>query len=171
MVNHGNNAFIGIGANKENRKESCRMAIGVFKDWPEGEIVKVSSFYESEPWGYEDQDQFVNCVIKIKTSLDAFGLLLFLQEAEIMLGKKKDFYWGPRNIDLDLLFFNDAIIDTPHLKVPHPFLQQRRFVLEPMAEIEPGFIHPVLKQPISVLLKETSDSKKVVKVNNYPHRG
>ncbi len=158
-----NTAFIGIGSNKGDRRQSCMNAIQAFSTWEQGSIIKVSSLYESEPWGYDDQELFINCVIKISTSEDAFGLFTFIQKAELQLGKQKDFHWGPRTIDLDILFFNEDIIDTPRLKIPHPFLHQRRFVLEPLSEIEPSLVHPVLKQPVVSLLQQLQDSKHIIK--------
>ncbi len=158
-----NIAFIGIGSNVGDRRQSCLQAVHAFTAWEHGSLAKVSSLYESEPWGYESQAWFLNCVIKIITSEDAFGLLRFMQGVEQQLGKQKAFHWGPRTIDLDLLFFNQAIIDAPKLKVPHPHLHERRFVLEPLAEIEPGWIHPVFKQSVCNLLKNMKNAKQVFK--------
>jgi 2-amino-4-hydroxy-6-hydroxymethyldihydropteridine diphosphokinase len=102
--------------------------------------------------------------VKIETGADAFTLLAFLQATERRLGKEKEFLWGPRTIDLDLLFFNQEVIDAPGLKVPHPFLHQRRFVLEPLSEIAPSWMHPVLRQPVEKLLLQVSDTKKIIKL-------
>jgi len=139
-------------------------AVQAFESWECGSLTRVSSLYESEPWGYEAQEWFINCVIKIAISEDAFGLLAFMQAVEQKLGKQKEFRWGPRTIDLDLLFFNQSIIDAPNLKVPHPHLHERRFVLEALAEIEPAWMHPALNQPVSHLLQNVQDTKKVCKL-------
>ena len=159
-----NIAFIGFGSNKGDRKKACSDAITALDVWSGCRVIKISSFYESEPWGYEEQGLFINCAAKIETGADAFTLLAFMQAIEQRLEKKKEFPWGPRTIDLDLLFFNQEIIDTPELKVPHPFLHQRRFVLEPLSEIEPSWMHPVLKQPVEKLLQQVSDTKKIIKL-------
>ena len=159
-----NIAFIGFGSNKGDRKKACSDAITALDAWSGCRVMKISSFYESEPWGYEEQGLFINCAVKIETGADAFTLLAFLQATEQRLGKEKEFLWGPRTIDLDLLFFNQDVIDAPGLKVPHPFLHQRRFVLEPLSEIEPSWMHPVLKQPVEKLLQQVSDTKKIVKL-------
>jgi 2-amino-4-hydroxy-6-hydroxymethyldihydropteridine diphosphokinase len=165
MVPSTNNiAFIGIGSNVGDRRQACMNAVKAFEAWERCSLAAVSSLYESEPWGYEAQAWFINCVIRILTSEDAFALLAFMQDVEQRLGKQKEFRWGPRTIDLDLLFFNQEIIDTPNLKVPHPQLHERRFVLEALAEIEPAWMHPLLNQPVSHLLQHVPDTKKVCKL-------
>lgn len=164
-----NIAFIGIGSNVGDRSQSCLQAIHAFKAWERCSLSKVSSLYESEPWGYEAQEWFINCVIKIFTSEDAFGVLAFMHDVEHRLGKQKAFHWGPRTIDLDLLFFNQNIIDCPTLKVPHPHVHERRFVLEPLAEIEPSWIHPVFNRPVVFMLQNVKDTKKVYKLMETFH--
>lgn len=159
-----NIAFIGIGSNKGDRPKACADAIAALETWHCCGAIKSSSLYESEPWGYVEQGMFINCAVKMETSADAFALFSFLQETEQALGKDKEFHWGPRTIDLDLLFFNQEIIDTPGLKVPHPLLHQRRFVLEPLSELDPSWLHPVLNQPVAKLLQQLSDAKKIVKL-------
>ena len=169
MVHSTNDiAFIGIGSNVGDRRQACMNAVQAFESWECGSLTRVSSLYESEPWGYEAQDWFINCVIKIATSDDAFGVLAFMQDVERKLGKQKEFHWGPRTIDLDLLFFNQGIIDAPNLKVPHPHLHERRFVLEALSELEPSLMHPVLNQPVSHLLQHVQDTKKVFKLMETP---
>ena len=159
-----NIAFIGIGSNKGDRKKACSDAIIALETLRGCRVMKISSFYESEPWGYVEQGLFINCAVKIETNADALTLFSLLQATERRLGKEKEFLWGPRTIDLDLLFFNQEIITTPELKVPHPFLHQRRFVLEPLAELAPDWMHPVLKEPVSALLQQVSDTKKINKL-------
>jgi 2-amino-4-hydroxy-6-hydroxymethyldihydropteridine diphosphokinase len=159
-----NIAFIGIGSNTGDRKKACTDAIAAIASWHGCSAITSSSLYESEPWGYEEQGLFLNCAVKIVTSADAFTLFAFLQETELRMGKKREFHWGPRTIDLDLLFFNQEIIDAPALKVPHQLLHQRRFVLEPLAELAPSWLHPVLKQTVLRLLQEVVDTKKVVRL-------
>jgi 2-amino-4-hydroxy-6-hydroxymethyldihydropteridine diphosphokinase len=165
MSEKTNIAFIGIGANKGDRQKTCLKAVDAFYHWRQGKVMRASSLYETEPWGYKNQELFINCVIKIATALDAYHLLAFLQETEDFLGKQKDFFWGPRTIDLDLLFFNDQIIDEPRLKVPHPLLHKRRFVLEPMCELDPDWVHPVFKKSIAALLQYSQNDDKVSKMS------
>ena len=159
-----NIAFIGIGANKGDREKACADAITAIESWHGCSAINRSSFYESEPWGYEEQGLFINCAVKMETIADALTLFAFLQATEQRLGKEKAFLWGPRTIDLDLLFFNQEIIATPELKVPHPLLHQRRFVLEPLSELDPSWMHPVLKQPVCRLLEQVNDAARVVKL-------
>jgi len=168
MSNKFNTVFIGIGANEGDRIKQCTDAIHAFDKWEDGRLLRASSLYETEPWGHEDQNAFINGVIKIETVKSARGVLEFIKVTENTLGKKKVVHWGPRAIDLDILFYNDEIIDTPVLKVPHPFLHLRHFVLEPLAEIEPRLIHPVFRKSIVHLLGEIKENKGVKKLERRP---
>jgi 2-amino-4-hydroxy-6-hydroxymethyldihydropteridine diphosphokinase len=157
-------AFIGIGSNRNNRKENCETAVRIIASHKDTAIIKKSSLYETEAWGEESQDNFINCVAEIKTGKNVFDFFSLLQQTENKIGKQKEGFWGPRNIDIDLLFFGQEIINEPELKVPHPFLHLRRFVIEPLSEIAPDFIHPIINQSIKVLLKNLTDTKKVLKI-------
>ena len=159
-----NTAFIGIGSNRGNRKEICETAVRIIASHKDTAIIKKSSLYETEAWGKESQDNFINCVAEIKTGKNVFDFFALLQQTENKIGKQKEGFWGPRNIDIDLLFFGQEIINEPDLKVPHPFLHLRRFVIEPLSEIAPDFIHPIINQSIKVLLKNLTDIKKVLKI-------
>ena len=139
-----NTAFIGIGSNRGNRKENCETAVRIIASHKDTAIIKKSSLYETEAWGEERQDNFLNCVAKIKTGKNVFDFFSLLQQVEKQIGKQKECFWGPRKIDIDLLFFGQEIINEPELKVPHPFLHLRRFVIEPLSEIAPDFIHPII---------------------------
>jgi 2-amino-4-hydroxy-6-hydroxymethyldihydropteridine diphosphokinase len=159
-----NTAFIGIGSNRGNRKENCETAVKIIAAHKNTAIIKKSSLYETEAWGEESQDNFINYVAEIKTGKNVFDFFSLLQQTENKIGKQKEGFWGPRNIDIDLLFFGQEIINEPELKVPHPFLHLRRFVIEPLSEIAPDFIHPIINQSIKVLLKNLTDTKKVLKI-------
>lgn len=159
-----NTAFIGIGSNRGKRKENCETAIKIISAHKDTVIVKKSSLYETEAWGEEDQNNFINCVAEIKTGENVFGFFSLLQQTENKIGKEKEGFWGPRKIDIDLLFFEQEIINEPDLKVPHPFLHLRRFVIEPLSEIAPDVIHPTIKVSMKVLLKNLKDTKKVLKI-------
>jgi 2-amino-4-hydroxy-6-hydroxymethyldihydropteridine diphosphokinase len=159
-----NTAFIGIGSNRGNRKENCETAVKIIAAHKNTAIIKKSSLYETEAWGEESQDNFINYVAEIKTGKNVFDFFSLLQQTENKIGKQKESFWGPRNIDIDLLFFGQKIINEPELKVPHPFLHLRRFVIEPLSEIAPDFIHPIINQSIKVLLKNLTDTKKVLKI-------
>ncbi len=122
-------------------------------------IEKKSSIYESKAVEYEDQDDFLNMAIKGRTKLSAKGLIEKIKEIEKKLGREKTIDKGPRKIDIDILFYNEEIIEEEGLKIPHPAIQERSFVLEPLAEIEGEFIHPKLKETINTLLIQWTKKK------------
>ena len=157
--------FISIGSNLGDRIENCITAVQEISSF--ANILAVSSIYETEPVGQEDQPYFINCVIKIETGLSPSGLLASLQSVEDKLGRRREERWGPRVIDLDVIFYNDLIIATDELTIPHPRAHLRRFVLLPLYEIAPEKVHPVLKTSASDLLNELKDSKDVVKVSEF----
>jgi 2-amino-4-hydroxy-6-hydroxymethyldihydropteridine diphosphokinase len=122
-----------------------------------GHILLQSSVYETAAWGNENQGTFLNQVLKIETTLGAWQLLKSILQIEEDLGRKRELKYGPRTIDIDILFFKDEVIDQAGLKIPHPRIQQRRFVLVPLNEIAPGKVHPVFHKTISQLLAECTD--------------
>lgn len=150
-------AFVALGANVGNRRASLEEAlrlIGFF-----GEIVRVSSTYETEPVGLADQPIFLNAVAQISTELNARQLLNHLLEIEHRLGRARTVRNGPRVIDLDLLLYGSFVIAEPGLDVPHPRLGHRRFVLAPLAEIAPELVHPVLGVTIANLLSQLPEGE------------
>jgi 2-amino-4-hydroxy-6-hydroxymethyldihydropteridine diphosphokinase len=153
-------AFIGFGSNLGERVFFCKRALSLLKE--AGEILKVSSLWLSEPWGYKEQPFFINGVLKLKTPFSARELLEFLKKTEKEVGRKDRFRWGPREIDLDLLLYGEEVIDEKDLKVPHPFLHQRAFVLVPLVEIEPEAYHPIFKKTARELLKLLESPEKVI---------
>lgn len=158
------NVFIGLGSNLGNRTENCLTAIERLSDFT---IIKsVSSFYETQPVGNEDQPKFINGVAKVNTLLSPLNLLNSLKGLENQLGRERNQRWGPRTIDLDILIYEDFIIDSQELTIPHKELINRRFMLEPLCEIEPWLEHPVLKKTMSTILKELNDDREVVIVGN-----
>jgi 2-amino-4-hydroxy-6-hydroxymethyldihydropteridine diphosphokinase len=165
-------AFIAIGSNLGKRIENCIRAVEAISDF--AKITALSSIYETEPVDNEDQPDFINCVLEIETSLSPFDLLIFLQGIENALGRERIEKRGPRVIDLDIIFYNDLMIETEDLTIPHPRAHLRRFVLEPLCEIAPGFIHPSLKVSVCELLNNLRDMKRVVKVGElsttYPQK-
>jgi 2-amino-4-hydroxy-6-hydroxymethyldihydropteridine diphosphokinase len=152
---------IGIGSNLGNALKNCQHAVESLSLTKEIEIIKVSSFYKTEPIGVENQNLFINAVIEIKTALSARNLFQNLQNIEKDLGRKREAKGGPRIIDLDLLFYGQEIIQDADLIVPHPEIQKRRFVLEPLCEIASYFIHPAFGVSIRGLKDRLSDNKMV----------
>lgn len=119
------------------------------------EIKKVSKFYETEPVGGTPQDKYLDAAAEIETTLTPHALLALLKKTEKEIGRTpSDIRWGPREIDLDILLFGDSVVDEADLKIPHPLLHERRFMLEPLCEIAPEIIHPVLKKSIKALFSE-----------------
>jgi 2-amino-4-hydroxy-6-hydroxymethyldihydropteridine diphosphokinase len=160
--------FLGLGSNQGEKIKNCEQAIEEILKLEEGFLLSQSSWYYSEPWGRDDQDWFINGVIQIRTELCPDELLMKFKEIEKRLGRKNREKWGPRVIDIDILFYDDLFLESPEMDIPHPRILERNFVLIPLAEIAPQFVHPVLKKTIKELLDTSPDQKKVVKVSEVP---
>lgn len=154
--------FIGVGSNLGDRRANCREARRRLSELPKTRVVKESSLYESEPHG-DAKTWFGNSVVEIETELGPADLLKQIKKIEEDMGRKrvKGKRWGSRIIDLDILFFDMETIDKRNLKVPHPRMPERRFVLVPLSELAPQLVHPGLNQSVSELLATTKDIKKV----------
>jgi 2-amino-4-hydroxy-6-hydroxymethyldihydropteridine diphosphokinase len=157
-------AYIGIGSNLGDKLHHCEKAISEILKIDRHQLLAKSSFFKTEPVGYTSQDWFINGVIKIETDLDPSELLRTLKTIEAQLGRTETFRWGPRAIDLDILFFDDIQIQTGELKIPHPLIQDRKFVLIPLAEIDRHLIHPVLKKTVQELLNDLQEDQEVEKL-------
>ena len=129
-----------------------------------GSLGSISHIYRTAPWGRTDQPFFYNQVVEVLTNLDAYSLLEKLLQTEADMGRKRTEKWAPRTIDLDILYFNDEIINAPGLTIPHQHLHERRFTLEPLTEIFPEMIHPLLKKMNKELLLLLSDNLAVKKL-------
>jgi 2-amino-4-hydroxy-6-hydroxymethyldihydropteridine diphosphokinase len=154
-------AYIGIGSNVGDKARQCEQGISEIQKLDRHRLLARSSLYKTQPIGYTEQDWFINLVIKIETEMDAPALLSSLKEIESRLGRVETLRWGPRTIDLDILFFNDHQIQTDELTVPHPLIQDRQFVLVPLAEIDPNLTHPVLKKTVKELLERLKEDRGV----------
>ena len=146
-------AFIGIGSNLGNREENCARAIVLLRE--KGlRVRKQSSLYETEPWGTGDQPLFLNMAVQIETDHSPAELLKLLKGIETEMGREKTYKWGPRVIDLDILLFDDIILEQDDLCIPHPLMHKRDFVLRPLADLAPAMKHPALHLSIGELLQQ-----------------
>ena len=145
--------FIAIGSNLGDRMKNIETALEKMEAYGL-RIIKKSSIIETEPYGFKEQDKFLNGVILIETDLGPFELLNLLLNIEREMGRERKIRWGPRNIDLDIIFYDDLIIDTENLKIPHPDAHNRTFVMGPISEIDPDFLHPVLKKKVKDIYLE-----------------
>jgi 2-amino-4-hydroxy-6-hydroxymethyldihydropteridine diphosphokinase len=153
--------FIGLGSNLGDRQANLNRAVQLISQGLP--VLATSSLYQTEPAGLKDQPDFLNSVAHVDTDATAGKLLKILGGIEMLMGRERPFTGAPRVIDLDLLFFGDAIISQPGLEVPHPRLHQRAFVLVPMAEIAPDFVHPVLHKSMRELLAGLAPGYRVEK--------
>ena len=140
-------AYIALGSNLGDKEANLRKALELLEKRGV-EVVRTSSFICTEPYGVTDQPQFLNAVGEVRTSLEPLALLHTLLEIEQEMGRVRLRHWGERNIDLDLLLYEDVVMDTPELKLPHPDMQNRDFVLLPLVEIAPELVHPTLGKSI-----------------------
>lgn len=147
---------LALGTNLGNRTGNLRAAI---ESLPPSVIVhQTSPIYETPPWGLTDQPAFLNMVLRGETHLAPLELLTHLKQLETELGRTPTVHWGPRLIDMDILFYDDLVLSTPGLTIPHPHLHERAFVLVPLMDIAPDLVHPVLGKSIKDLLADCDGS-------------
>ncbi len=161
-------AYISLGSNMGAKKVNLMSAIKLIADRDNMDIIEISPFYKTEPVDYIDQDWFVNAVLKVKTSEQPEQLLKILKGIEVQLKqKKKKVRFGPRIIDLDIIYYGERIVNTEKLVIPHPRMHKRCFVLKPLCDIETKIIHPVLKFTPQELLKniDKTENQKVMPLN------
>jgi 2-amino-4-hydroxy-6-hydroxymethyldihydropteridine diphosphokinase len=158
-----NKVILSLGANLGDEEQYLSEAIDLLKSYGAIEISKVSSLFKTEPLGLSTQGWYTNMVISGFTELNETLLLFYCKTIEYLLGRKLRSRWSEREIDIDILFFGNMIINTQNLVIPHPELHLRNFVLEPLAEIEPDFVHPILLKSIIDLLYSSPDNLLVIK--------
>ena len=142
--------YLALGSNTGNRAANLKEALASLP--PQMEVQAKSQVYETPPWGYTEQDKFLNQVLKVKTYLEPEPLLKHLKRLEVALGRKESFQNGPRLIDIDILFYDDLILESSGLVIPHPRAHERGFVLLPMMDIAPDFVHPLKQKSVRDLI-------------------
>jgi len=142
--------YLSLGTNIGNRPANLKQALSSLP--PQMTVKKKSRVYETPPWGYTEQDNFLNQVVKVSTYLEPEPLLKHIKRLEVALGRKSTFRHGPRLIDIDILFYDEEILETSSLVIPHPHLHERGFVLMPLMDIAPDLVHPVQKKKIRELM-------------------
>ena len=155
-----NEVYLQLGSNIGDRLDNLNQSIKIITERI-GNVLEKSSVYESTPWGVENQRNFLNQVIFVKSNFDPYTILDLVLQIEKDMGRIRIEKWGERIIDIDILFIDDFIIESENLCIPHEFIAKRKFVLQPMCEIAAGFIHPKLNKTISKLLEECIDEEKV----------
>lgn len=150
--------YIGLGSNVGDRFGYLDSAVKELSELSSTKVVRMSSVYETEPYGNKDQPEFLNMAVELESSLEPDGLLAGLKSIEAKLGRLRTERWGPREIDLDLLYFGKQVVNQKKLQVPHPEVERRRFVLVPLNEIAHSFIDTVRGKGISELLAECTDT-------------
>lgn len=151
-------AAVGIGSNIGDSLRICMDAVDLLQKHPSVNILRASSYYRTKPVGFTEQDWFVNAAVLCETALGPEDFLEVLLELEQQFGRERKIKWGPRTLDLDLLFYGSQQIDRKKLKLPHPLLHERLFVLAPLAEIEPDWVHPGLGLSVRQMLARLSET-------------
>ncbi len=156
--------YLGIGTNIGDRRKHLLDAEGLI-NLKVGPVIEKSKTYETAAWGLKEQPDFYNQVLSVRTTLDAEEVLREVLEIEIHMGRVREEKWGARIIDIDILYYNDSVINLPHLKIPHPFIQERNFVLIPLLEIAPDYVHPTLNLPNEELFWKSKDESEVIQLD------
>lgn len=154
--------YLGLGSNLGNKVTNCTLAIERLSCL--GDVISASSMYRTEPVGIENQPEFVNAAFMLKSKLSPYEMLREIQLTELQMGRIRKERWGPREIDIDLLFVEEFVIQTNFLTVPHPYAHKRRFVLQPLSQIAPELVHPKLRITIKELLVGLKDDEKTVRI-------
>ncbi len=148
-------AYLALGTNIGNKRRNMITAAALLAERV-GDVLALSGFYETEPWGFQSENTFLNAALQLETSLSPLGLLEATQQIEVEMGRtqKSNGTYHDRIIDIDILLYDDLILQTPELTLPHPLMQDRRFVMEPLLEIAPNVVHPVFKKTVVSLMRE-----------------
>jgi len=162
--------FISVGSNLGGKLDNCLRGIAALTESGESLLLGASRFFRTSPVDYADQDWFVNAAVKIRTTMAPLALLDKLVAVQQRMGRKTDaIRFGPRVLDLDILLYDDWVVRMPRLKIPHPRMHKRVFVLQPICDINPSIIHPVLGQTVADLLSQIDDEdQRVIPLENQP---
>lgn len=152
--------YLSLGSNMGDKRENLLEAIKRVGELENTEVVKSSTILETEPFGYIEQDNFLNACLEVKTLLTPQEFLSSILKIELDMGRVREIKWGPRVIDIDILFYDNEIIQEDNLAVPHPWICEREFVLEPLSEIAPNYVHPLERKTIMMLARKLKESGK-----------
>jgi len=155
--------IISVGSNIGDKQANCQQGIDRLLASGNASLVKTSRFYRTSPVDFLDQDWFVNAAVKIETDLEPVELLGILQSIQQQVGRLQGgIRFGPRILDLDIIFYDQLVMKTPTLEIPHPRMHKRRFVLQPICDIDPDIVHPLLNIPLKSLLNQLDDNEQAV---------
>ncbi len=153
-------AYLLLGTNLGDKEQNLSNAVRSLKKL--GRVKKLSPIYETEPWGFADERNFFNMALSLETQLNPFELLAEILRIEISIGRsRQEKQWVAREIDIDIIFYDDMVVDEENLVIPHPHLKNRKFALVPLTEIAPGLIHPLYRKTLKQLLSECPDESEV----------
>ncbi|MBK9509677.1 MAG: 2-amino-4-hydroxy-6-hydroxymethyldihydropteridine diphosphokinase [Cytophagaceae bacterium] len=158
-----NRLILGLGTNLGDKNSNLQEAINLIES-EIGTIKKKSSVYETQAWGVENQDNYYNMAIEIETNFWPFKVLNMILAIEEKMGRIRSKKWESRIIDIDILFFNEVSISSENLSIPHPYIQKRRFVLEPVCEISPDYFHPKFRKSVTKLLEDCHDESWIERI-------
>jgi 2-amino-4-hydroxy-6-hydroxymethyldihydropteridine diphosphokinase len=157
-------AILSIGSNMGDKKGHCLLGIRCLCQVAATRLITQAPFYQTEPVDFEDQDWFVNTAIKIETTLDPSALLATLKSVEQQVGRRPSTVrFGPRILDMDIILYDQLVLDSPQLQIPHPRMHKRRFVLQPICDIEPAVMHPVYNKTVCQLLEALDPETQKIK--------
>ena len=152
-----NTAYLSLGSNIGDRLDMLQEAVRIVMNQADLQVSRISSVYETAPVGFTDQASFLNTVVEVQSDLSALKILSICLETEQVLGRIREFRWGPRCIDLDILLYNDENMESENLIIPHPRMHERGFVLIPLLELNPNLNHPITGVPFSQYVEEQKE--------------
>ncbi|MCX6163466.1 MAG: 2-amino-4-hydroxy-6-hydroxymethyldihydropteridine diphosphokinase [Ignavibacteriae bacterium] len=156
--------YLGLGSNICDKLNFIKSAEEEISKLNKTKVLRSSSIYKTEPWGIKSQEEFLNSVLEIESELEPEELLIELKLIEIVLGRKNREKWSKREIDIDILLYDNVILNNDSINIPHPEIPNRKFVLVPLCELNSGFIHPVINDSLENLLKNSKDNSRVIKI-------